>query len=71
MGIREQLIREIERLPEDFIKEVYDFIAFMRKRRESKGRDVGSWGDFSLSIGAFDFWEDPEEAEYSLEDLKR
>jgi len=55
MGTREQLIREIERLPEDLIEVAYDFITFIRKRRESKGRDTGSWSDSSLSTGAFDF----------------
>jgi len=71
MGTREQLIREIERLPEDLIEAVYDFITFMRKRKESKGGDAGSWSDFSLSTGAFDFWNEPEEVEYFLEDLNR
>jgi len=72
MGTKEQLMREIEGLPEDLIEVAYDFITFMRKRRESsKGRDVGSWSDFSLSTGAFDFWNDQEEVEYSLEDLTR
>jgi len=71
MGTKEQLIREIESLPGDLIEEVYDFVAFMRKRRESKDRDVSAWSKFSLSTGAFDFWNDPEEVEYSLADLKR
>ena len=62
MGTKEQLIREIERLPEDLIEVAYDFITFMRKR--------SSWSDFSLSTGAFDFWNDPEEVEYSLTDLR-
>jgi hypothetical protein len=67
---KEQLIKEIEGLPEEFIEVAYDFITFMRKRGESKGGDVGSWSDFSLSTGAFDFWNEPEEAEYSLTDLR-
>ena len=33
MGTKEQLIREIERLPEDLIEVAYDFITFMRKWR--------------------------------------
>ena len=71
MGTKEQLIREIEWLPEDLIEVAYDLITFMRKRRASKGRDVGSWSDFSLTTGAFDFWNDQEEVEYFLEDLNR
>jgi hypothetical protein len=57
-------------LPEDLTEVAYDFITFMRKWRESKGRDVGSWRDFSLSTGAFDFWNDSEKVEYSLTDLR-
>lgn len=71
MGIKEQLIREIERLPEDLVEEAYDFVAFVRKRRKSRGKREGLWGDFSLSTGAFDFWNNPEEVEYSLDDLKK
>ena len=67
MGIKEQLIREIEGLPDELIEEVYDFVAFVRKRREKKA----GWGDFALSTGAFDFWNDPEEVEYSLENRER
>ena len=64
-----QLIKELERLPEELLEEVSDFAAFVRKRRESQGKREGRWGDFSLSTGAFDFWTDPEEVEYSLDDL--
>lgn len=75
MASKEQLIKAIEGLSPDLIEEVHDFIAFVQKRREAKGEDGGrrswSWSDFSLSTGAFDFWNDPEEVEYSLEDLKK
>jgi hypothetical protein len=71
VGTKERLIKEIEELPADLIKEVYDFAAFIRKRRETKEGDISSWSDFSLSTGAFDFWHDPQEVEYSLENLKR
>lgn len=71
MRTKEQLIREIERLPEDLVEEAYDFTAFMRKGRESCSKRGRLWGNFSLSTGAFDFWNDPEEVEYSLDDLKR
>jgi len=70
MGTKDQLVKEIENLPEELIEEVYDFVAFMRKRRETKNRDTDRWSKFSLSKGAFDFWNDPKEVEYSLADLK-
>ncbi len=66
MGRREQLIKELESLPEELLEGVSDFVAFLRKQRESRGKREVSWGDFSLSTGAFDFWTDPEEVDYSL-----
>jgi hypothetical protein len=71
MGAKKQLIREVERLPEDLAAEVYDFVVFIQKRREIGEKQASSWGDFALSTGAFDFWNDPKEVEYSLENIKR
>lgn len=71
MGRREQLIKEIEGLPRDLIEGVYDFVASIQKRRGVKDGQGKPCSDFSLSTGAFDFWNDPEEVEYSLEDLKK
>jgi len=69
MGTKEQFAREIERLPENLIEEVHDFIAFVQRRREPKSD--GSWAQFSLGTGTFNFWNEPEEVEYSLDDLKK
>ena len=66
MGRREELVKELEGLPEELLEEVSDFAAFVRKRRESRGKRERSWGDFSLGTGAFDFWNNPEEVEYLL-----
>ena len=71
MQTKEQLIREIQELPEDLAAEVYDFVVFIQKRRETGEKKPGSWGHFALSTGAFDFWNDPREVEYSLENIKR
>lgn len=71
MGTKERLVREIERLPEELAAEVYDFIVFIQKRREIGEKQAGLWGDFALSTGAFNFWNDPREVEYSLENTKR
>ena len=70
MADKHQIISEIEKLPPDLVEEVSDFIAFIRKKRVSSGKIVLSWSDFSLSTGAFDFWNDPEEEEYTLRDLR-
>ena len=60
----------LEKEPQELIEEVHDFIAFVQKRWEYRSEEGKSWSDFSLNTGVFDFWNDPEEVEYSLEDLK-
>ena len=70
MSRREKLVKEIEKLPGDLVDEVYDFITFIQKRRAEKHNSEVSWSDFALKSGSFDFWGDPEEVEYSLEDLR-
>jgi hypothetical protein len=70
MTDRHQIIKEIENLPPDLVEEVSDFIAFIRKKRVSRTKKPVSWSDFSLSTGAFDFWNDPEEEEYTLRDMR-
>ena len=69
MKVKDQLIRRIDRLPEDVLEEVYDFVAFIQ---EKKLADRGGlfWGNFALSTGTFDFWNDREETSYSLADLR-
>ena len=71
MTDRHQIIKEIENLPQELVEEVNDFIAFIRKKRVSSKPEVKSWSDFSLSSGAFDFWNDPEEEDYTLRDLRK
>jgi len=71
MTDKHQIIKEIENLPQDLVEEVNDFIAFIREKRGSSEKKVTSWSDFSLSSGAFDFWNDPEEEEYTLRDLRK
>ena len=69
MKVKDQLIRRIQRLPEDVLEEVYDFVAFIQEKKRG-GREGLSWGSSALSTGAFDFWNDREEMEYSLNDLR-
>ncbi len=70
MSRKEKLVKEIEKLPGDLVDEVYDFIAFIQKRRTEEHGSEASWSDFALTSGSFDFWDDPEEVEYSLDDLQ-
>ncbi len=69
MKSKKQLIKEIERLPESLIDEIYDFVAFIEERKRFSAEKGKSWSDFSLNTGAFDFWNNSEEVEYSLEDI--
>ena len=71
MADKHQVITEIENLPADLVEEVGDFVAFIRKRRAPGKKPPASWGDFSLSGGAFEFWNDPEEVEYTLRDVRK
>ncbi len=70
MKSKEQLIKEIEKLPESLIDEIYDFVTFIEDRKGVLKQKGSSWSDFSLSLGAFDFWNDSSEVEYSLKDIK-
>jgi len=68
----EKLVKEIEGMPEQLVAEVYDFAVFIRKQKGLEKRtDNSPWGGFALGTGAFDFWNDPQEVDYSLRDLPR
>jgi hypothetical protein len=67
--VKDELLRRIEKLPEDVLEEVYDFVAFIQEKRR-EDRERLSWGSFALSTGAFEFWNHREEVEYSLDDLR-
>lgn len=70
MSRKDQLVKEVEKLPGDLVDEVYDFITFIQKRRKKGGNGELSWSDFALNSGSFDFWDDSKEVEYSLDDLR-
>ena len=65
MSIKEKIKEEIEGLPEAVLEEVYDFIQFLEVKK------AGQWSTFALDSGAFDFWNAPEEADYTSSDLKQ
>ncbi len=66
MTTKDQIVRELDRLPEGALQEVFDFMQFL----EEKARKGREWGVFALDSGAFDFWDDSEEVEYTAQDLK-
>ncbi len=65
MSIKEKIKEEIEGLPEAVLEEVYDFIQFLEVKK------AGQWSTFALDTGAFDFWNEPKEADYTSADLKQ
>lgn len=65
MSLKEKIKEEIEGLPEKILEEVYDFIQFLETKK------TGQWSTFALESGAFDFWREPEEIDYTLTDLKQ
>ncbi len=69
MKVKDQLLKSIEKLPEDALAEVYDFVAFIQEKRRMEAKGI-SWGSFALGTSSFKFWYRGEETEYSLDDLR-
>ena len=59
---KEQIKREIDKLPEDVLGEVLDFIQFLKTKRE---RDLLARSSQELSTGSFQrIWDNEEDAVY-------
>jgi hypothetical protein len=62
MVIKELIKKEIDKLPEDILAEVFDFIQFLESR---KGRDLLVKSSQELSIPTFrKIWDNEEDAIY-------
>ena len=61
-GIKEKIIREMKKIPEEKITELYDVIHFFRIGIESRKKDIKNRSRAALKF--FGIWEDmsPEEA---------
>jgi hypothetical protein len=71
MNTKDRIIHEIEGLAEDTLGAVLKFILVLEKgATKSRPAEEGQWGALALESGAFDFWLDPAEVEYTLDDLK-
>mgnify|MGYP001480353029 CR=1 FL=1 len=70
MKVKDQLLKSIEKLSEDALEEVSDFVAFIQEKRRKDAAGL-SWGSFALSSGSFEFWNSRDETDYSLDDLRR
>jgi Protein of unknown function (DUF2281) len=59
---KEQIKREIDKLPEDALGEVLDFIQFLETKRE---KDLLARSSQALSAGSFQrIWDNEEDAVY-------
>ena len=71
MKTKERIIREIESLTEDTLGVVLKFILTLEKGfTKTRQAEESQWGTLALESGAFDFWLNPDEVEYTLDDLK-
>jgi hypothetical protein len=68
--LREQLRQQIERLPDDLLLEIADFMAFVLARRQSATAytdwEHSQWQDFALG----QFFRETDDVEYILEDAQ-
>ncbi len=68
--IREQLHKEIDRLPDEVVEQIADFTLFVMVRRHISPLyvdwDGGEWQSFALE----QFVREDDEVEYSLEDAE-
>ena len=71
MKTKDRIIREIESLTDDTLGVVLKFILTLEKGiTKTRQPENGQWGAVALESGAFDFWLDPREVEYTIDDLK-
>lgn len=70
LNLREQLHKQIDRLPDDVVEQIADFTSFLIARRKfSQGYsdwNKADWQAFTLE----QFFRDDDEVEYSLEDAQ-
>lgn len=68
--LRQQMQRQIEFLPDDLVREIADFMAFVLARRESAEKihdwEEDEWQDFALRS----FFRESDEVTYTLNDAQ-
>ncbi|MDJ0674035.1 MAG: DUF2281 domain-containing protein [Calothrix sp. MO_167.B42] len=64
MNIKEQLLQEIERVPEPLLQEVLDFIQFLQNKHQQEKLEITLLSEYSLQKD----WLKPEE-EAAWQDL--
>ena len=62
LAVKERIINEIDRLPESYLSEVFDFILFLESKKE---KDLMSKTSQQLSTASFEkIWDNEEDAAY-------
>jgi len=62
--LRAQMQQQINTLPEDILREVADFMAFILSRRQIDDWDDGIWQQMALE----QFFREDDDIEYTLDD---
>ena len=66
--LRKQVQQQIETLPEDMLREVADFMAFVLTRRRGE-REIADWDEETWQqMAATQFLRDGDDVEYTLDD---
>jgi len=65
--LREQIKIQLDHLPEEILKEAYDFLLYIEQKHK---KEMEPLKDFGLNLEAFEFWNDKNEIDYSIEDTK-
>jgi len=69
-SVREQLLRQLDLLPDDIIVEIADFAAFLMARRQGKPTSA-DWTDREWQQFALDqFVRETDDVEYTLDDAQ-
>ena len=70
VAIREQLYKQIDKLPDDVVEQIADFTLFVMARRQLAPSyadwDSDQWQSFALG----QLYREDDEVEYSLEDAR-
>jgi len=62
LAVKERIINEIDRLPESYLSEVFDFILFLESKKE---KDLMAKSSQHLSTASFEkIWDNEEDAAY-------
>lgn len=78
MTDKEELIQEIQDMSAPMIKQVKAFVEHLKQHKPSvssseestdKKSSLDPWTGFVLTSGSFDFWNEPDEVEYTPDDI--